>query len=199
MSEDTINRSLIALIKAERENYPEEALVRRGFDKCIEIISQHNEPPIDVIRNFLRETCGGHSLSNGTGDALWHPKNPVNITKLALAMGGASTRKDEDCANSCQELPHANIASEICENDILKAVDCALKSKCLDTSLAVLDAMRPYLRTTEPVSVSLKACALAARKAFAETQGENPEDYEEDCCLAETKAALNAAGVTYVD
>jgi hypothetical protein len=38
---------------------------------------------IECIKDFLREGCGGHSLSNGAGDVIWYAEHPINISVLA--------------------------------------------------------------------------------------------------------------------
>lgn len=44
---------------------------------------------IEAVRDYIRETAGGHNLSNFDGDYLWQTKNPINITKALEAAEAA--------------------------------------------------------------------------------------------------------------
>jgi hypothetical protein len=42
-----------------------------------------NRSLIELLKDFLREGCGGHAMSNGKGDVIWYAKHPINISVLA--------------------------------------------------------------------------------------------------------------------
>lgn len=124
------------------------------------------------------------------------------------AMGDASTRKDEGCiGTTALEANSANVAttplncpSEISAVELIMEhlpsfgvginnpndIGNALYAKAIADG--IYEAIRPYLRTTEPVSVSLEECTERVR-------------WFNVCGLSQSeliaKAVLDAAGVKY--
>lgn len=44
---------------------------------------------IKALRDYIRETSGGHSLSNAKGDLLWQTRHPINLTEMLEAIESA--------------------------------------------------------------------------------------------------------------
>lgn len=113
--------------------------------------------------------------------AIYDHNSEVLAKKIISFMGGASTRKDEgDTAQATLITPPNELASEISVNEH-KLQGCIVDELAkqpvmsfsrLEIAKRIIDRIRPYLRTTEPVSVDVDAGTLAFDEAYKLEQDE---------------------------
>lgn len=111
------------------------------------------EPPIELLQEALRGTPRQFSRAEGF-HTRWYD-NPAYIAlekAIADRQGVCEAGISRPVATLTTEttLLPAPQSSEISDNAIIKAIDKATNGGHLDRSLAILDTIRPYLRTTEP-------------------------------------------------
>lgn len=82
----------------------------------------------DAIRDAIRECAGGHSLTNGKGDNLWHTVGAINLNYVAKAAISAMNMGDSAVATGSSDESVVTERTQSPATDLWAVVEDALKA-----------------------------------------------------------------------
>lgn len=188
---DSLSKSLIGKLEELKwtESLGDHACPNYTIDQCIAIIRQHTAAP-DVVERILRALFGAWDESNENWKAM-------KRQELIAAMGGGCVDTSTQVATPPTQASEISVISqEEWHSDLARKVRLAIfegympfsdpRVNIADVEESIYAKLRPYLRTTEPVSLK---DVMRNFTVFHESGG--MQDL--------VKRVLDAAGVPYVD
>lgn len=182
---------LLPYLEREQANPTPDSSLIDLFKKRMESLGYH---PYGIA---MTDSVDALTLAMGGGSATKAPVSAETVPPITSAKPYVQCQKCNYCRHpDTLECPECSARSEISDNgNFVKDLE-AVTSRYMNAisyktaALAILEAIRPYLRTTEPVSVSLEGFTRDMLNNM------NRHDIEEEEAV---KVTLEKHGVKYVD
>ncbi len=200
-------KELFTMLKSERPHLAERAGSLDDAYEWIKKNCQHTQPAGGVVERLSDEFAKHRYKHQATFSkyASSHrmPDDVVAAKAAIAAMGDAPTETSQSESVNLTINP-----SEIPVNDIINAIDKAINGMHLDRTMAILNAIRPYLNAPKPVMVDLEKCARFLSEQFYKDHPNDFEHYRNSAQYAEhhwkdsvwrAKKFLDAMELAYVE